>query len=101
MVLHGASRRCQFHPERTEMSKTLMRVGLLLAAFAGGAVCTQVANAIPERASPYRNLGVFARALAHIEMSYVEEVDQDALIYGAIRGMVETLDPHSSFMDPE
>lgn len=83
------------------MKTVIFRLGMLLAAFAGGAWCTAVASAIPERASPYRNLGVFARALAHIEMSYVEEVDQDALIYGAIRGMVETLDPHSSFMDPE
>ncbi|MFT3923100.1 MAG: S41 family peptidase [Myxococcales bacterium] len=27
-------------------------------------------------------------------------VDQDKLIYGAIRGMVRTLDPHSDFLDP-
>ncbi len=57
--------------------------------------------AVPETASPYRNLGILARVLAHIEMSWVEQADQDALVYGAIRGMVGTLDPHSSFMDPE
>jgi carboxyl-terminal processing protease len=34
-------------------------------------------------------------------MSYVEESDQDELVYGAIRGMISTLDPHSSFMDPD
>ncbi|MEM7446709.1 MAG: S41 family peptidase [Myxococcota bacterium] len=60
-----------------------------------------VAQAIPESESPFRNLGIFARVLAHIERSYVEEVDQDALIYGAIRGLMSTLDPHSLFMDPE
>ena len=75
-------------------------------AVVGGAIVTAVlavgvAHAVPERASPFRNLGVFARALAHVEANYVEEVDQDALIHGAIRGMVATLDPHSSFMDPE
>ena len=73
----------------------------LIAAFAGGAVFASGADAIPERASPYANLGVFARALAHVEMSWVEEADQDELVYGAIRGMVSTLDPHSTFMTPE
>src|SRR5687768_10654941 len=83
------------------MKNAIFRILVLGAVFAGGAVFAHGAHAVPERASPYRNLGVFARALAHIEMSYVEEVDQDRLVYGAIRGMVDTLDPHSSFMDPE
>jgi carboxyl-terminal processing protease len=59
------------------------------------------AEATPTRASPYANLSIFARALAHIEASHVEPPDQDRLIRGAIRGMVETLDPHSTFLDPE
>jgi carboxyl-terminal processing protease len=59
------------------------------------------AQATPTRASPYANLAIFARALAHIEASHVEPPDQDRLIYGAIRGMVEELDPHSTFLDPD
>jgi carboxyl-terminal processing protease len=74
---------------------------LVGAALVSAALVAGVAHAVPERASPFRNLGVFARALAHVEASYVEEVDQDELIHGAIRGMVATLDPHSAFMDPE
>ncbi|MBK8172458.1 MAG: S41 family peptidase [Sandaracinaceae bacterium] len=82
--------------------RRVAQAGLLCAvAFAGGAVFSGKASAVPERASPYRNLGIFARALTHIETSYVEEVDQDSLIYGAVRGMVGTLDPHSAFLDPE
>lgn len=68
-----------------------------LSALAGAAI----AQATPQDGSPFRNLAVFARALAHVEMSYVEPVDQDELVYGAIRGMMRTLDPHTSFMDPE
>ncbi|MET0339814.1 MAG: S41 family peptidase [Polyangiales bacterium] len=34
-------------------------------------------------------------------MSYVGAVDQDALVHGAIRGMVRTLDPHSDYLDPD
>jgi carboxyl-terminal processing protease len=84
-------------PATSRSRRWLWLVSLILAAVAGG----QVASAVPERASPFRNLGIFARALSHVELSYVDTVDQDALVYGAIRGMLQTLDPHSSFMDPE
>ena len=42
----------------------------------------------------------FAEALAAIETHYVQEVDTERLIYRAIGGMLQTLDPHSNFMDP-
>lgn len=51
--------------------------------------------------TPYPRLETFARALAHIENSYVGEVNQDALIEGAIRGMLKVLDPHSAYLDPK
>lgn len=42
----------------------------------------------------------FTAALAAIEREYVEEVPSDRLVYSAINGMLQTLDPHSSFLDP-
>src|SRR5215831_10408115 len=42
----------------------------------------------------------FAAALSAIESGYVDKVDADRLVYGAIRGMLSTLDPHSNFFDP-
>ena len=42
----------------------------------------------------------FTAALAAVETRYVDEVKSDQLVYGAISGMLQTLDPHSSFMDP-
>lgn len=66
-----------------------------------GTLLQSHASATPTTASPYANLAIFARALSQIEVSHVEPPDQDALIYGAIRGMVETLDPHSSFLTPQ
>ncbi len=42
----------------------------------------------------------FTKALAAIETTYVGEVDSERLVYGAIGGLLQTLDPHSSFMDP-
>jgi carboxyl-terminal processing protease len=43
---------------------------------------------------------VFTAALAAVETQYVEEVPSDRIVYGAIQGMLQTLDPHSSFLDP-
>lgn len=44
---------------------------------------------------------VFSAALSAIERGYVEEAKSDRLVYGAISGMLQTLDPHSSFFDPK
>jgi len=43
---------------------------------------------------------VFTAALGAIEDNYVGEYESDRLVYSAITGMLQTLDPHSSFMDP-
>src|SRR4051794_25225958 len=42
----------------------------------------------------------FTAALSAIETTYVDKIDSDRLVYGAVRGMLSTLDPHSSFFDP-
>jgi carboxyl-terminal processing protease len=42
----------------------------------------------------------FSAALSAIEANYVEPVESERLVYAAIRGMLGTLDPHSSFFDP-
>jgi carboxyl-terminal processing protease len=43
---------------------------------------------------------VFTSALGAIEENYVGEYESDKLVYSAISGLLQTLDPHSSFMDP-
>ncbi|MEQ1909402.1 MAG: S41 family peptidase [Vicinamibacterales bacterium] len=42
----------------------------------------------------------FSAALSAIESQYVDKVESDRVVYSAIRGMLSTLDPHSSFFDP-
>src|SRR5438445_13582012 len=49
----------------------------------------------------YEELKTFTEVLAHVQKHYVEEVKTKDLVYGAIRGMLATLDPHSAFMPPE
>src|SRR3954466_1893051 len=74
---------------------------LSLCATMGGFFAARVAVAAHDPAGPYRKLDVFTHVLSLIENNYVEGVDETRLIYGAIEGMVRTLDPHSTFMDPK
>ena len=60
-----------------------------------------VATAVPRKGGSFGKLAVFSRVLSYIESNYVEEIDQDELVYGAIRGMLETLDPHTTFLKPD
>ena len=50
--------------------------------------------------STYEDLKVFTEVLGLVQKDYVEETNSKDLIYGAIKGMLETLDPHSAFMPP-
>lgn len=49
----------------------------------------------------YKRIRTFVEVLALVKKNYVEEVDDKELVYGAIRGMLNSLDPHSSFMSPD
>jgi carboxyl-terminal processing protease len=55
---------------------------------------------LPDDAT-YKQLELFARVLSYVQNNYVEKVDERQLVYGAIRGMLDTLDPHTVFMPPE
>jgi len=50
--------------------------------------------------STYEELKVFTDVLGLLQKEYVEEKSSKDLIYGAIKGMLETLDPHSAFLPP-
>ncbi len=80
----------------------LALVAALAATFFAGLAFDHVAAAARRTSSqPYRPLDVFSDVLAHVENSYVEEVDEKELVYGAIDGMMAKLDPHSVFMRPD
>jgi carboxyl-terminal processing protease len=49
----------------------------------------------------YEDLKVFTEVIGLIQKEYVEETKSRDLVYGAVKGMLETLDPHSAFMPPE
>ena len=54
-----------------------------------------------EKDQSYESLKLFSDVLQEIEENYVDEVEVKGLIQDAIKGMVNNLDPHSSFMPPE
>lgn len=49
----------------------------------------------------YKALDTFTQTLGIVESSYVEPLEQKNIIYGAIKGMLQDLDPHSTFYTPE
>lgn len=49
----------------------------------------------------YENLETFSNVLHLLESNYVEQIDTEEVIEGAIKGMLSSLDPHSSYMKPE
>ena len=60
-----------------------------------------VAQESASNASVYEQLDLFGDIFERIRSSYVEEVDDAALIEAAIDGMLRSLDPHSSYLSPE
>jgi len=49
----------------------------------------------------YEKLQLFSLVLTEVQNKFVEDPKSEEMVYGAIRGMLSTLDPHSSFMTPE
>ena len=49
----------------------------------------------------YKEVELFSDTMAVIQKEYVDETKPKDLIYGALKGMLSSLDPHSQFMDPD
>jgi carboxyl-terminal processing protease len=56
-----------------------------------------------EKDSPYQSLELFSYVLEKVRKDYVDgqKLTYQDLVYGALKGMLNTLDPHSEFMEPE
>ena len=50
-------------------------------------------------ATRYEDLSLFTNVLNLVRRNYVEPVEDSVLVRGAVRGMLQELDPHSSFLD--
>src|SRR6478672_9141442 len=56
-----------------------------------------------EKDSPYSSLELFSFVLEKVRKDYVDgqKLSYQDLVYGALKGMLNTLDPHSEFMEPD
>jgi len=73
-----------------------------VAAFAGGLLLGGMrAEATPEQHNPYQAVSQLGRVLVQIENNYVDPVERSKIVEGAIKGMVENLDPHSNYLPPD
>src|SRR5207302_1662569 len=52
-------------------------------------------------ADTYRQLSLFGDVFERVRSDYVEKPDDSKLVESAINGMLQGLDPHSSYMDPK
>jgi carboxyl-terminal processing protease len=71
---------------------------IVLSTVAGGLVGAQSGASQDRLNDRYE---VYTKALAAVEREYVEPIEGSRLVYGSIDGMLRTLDPHSSFLEPK
>jgi len=61
----------------------------------------QTASTQDQSAETYKQVKLFGDVFERVRADYVEEVSDQELIEAAIRGMLASLDPHSSYLDPK
>ena len=54
-----------------------------------------------ERQQTYQDLETFANVLTLLQQHYVDKIDTNQVMIGAINGMLTSLDPHSSYLQPD
>lgn len=78
----------------------LLTVSIALAAFAivGG---LNVHAATSKSDGAYKQIGVYSEVLSRIRSEYVEDPNLSLVTTGALHGLLESLDPNSSYLTPE
>jgi len=76
-------------------------VVLIVSAMLGGIFGNQVQATSKGEEDYQSSLQLFSTLLGLVEENYASDVDPDKAVYGAIDGMLRTLDPHSKFFTPK
>ena len=64
-------------------------------------IIVSTSNAANENDDVYQQLNMFGEVYDRVRREYVEEITNKELIEAAIEGMLQSLDPHSSFMNAD
>ena len=81
--------------------KAKIIVVFLSALFVAYGLVGGMLNEVSARDDTYQDLSVFMDVLTKVREDYVEEPDMEKAIQGALHGMMEALDPYSSFIDSQ
>jgi carboxyl-terminal processing protease len=82
---------------RVKKAVMISTVLLVLTLSLGGGVASKSTDS----GATYEQLRLFTEVLSIIQNQYVDEVPPKDILYGAIKGTLRGLDPHSSFLEPE
>jgi carboxyl-terminal processing protease len=86
--------------KRVKLSLALIFICVFLVGFLAGAQGKRpVRNA--EGREIYEYLKTYSDVVDIVKKNYVDNVKDQDLIYASIKGMLESLDPHSSFLTPD
>jgi len=100
----GSGRSSFGHANLGTRKKTRFLQILLICSFiaAGGIGVSLLTSArAAKNDSVYQQLGLFGDIFQRVRESYVDEVDDTDLIEAAIKGMLTSLDPHSSYLNAD
>lgn len=81
--------------------KLLSFIFVILSFSSCGSPSLYAAISQDQREATYRQLETFANVLSILQENYIDEIDAEKTIEGAISGMLFSLDPHSSFLTAE
>ncbi len=87
--------------EKGRFSKVWLTSFIVMATLVLGVVIGKGWEKTGHASESYEELKTFAEVLTQVKKHYVEETQTKDLIHGAVRGMLATLDPHSSYMTPD
>jgi carboxyl-terminal processing protease len=88
----------RFRPSRAIFCLVMV---LMISAILGGVFGGQVRATTKGEEDTDAAIKHFSTILGLVEENYSNDVDPDKAVYGAIDGMLRTLDPHSKFFDPK
>ena len=88
----------RFRPSRAIFFLVLV---LMVSAILGGVFGGQVRATTKGEEDADTAIKHFTTILGLVEDNYATDVDSDKAVYGAIDGMLRTLDPHSNFLIPK
>ena len=85
----------------------IRKISLLLAGALMGASAMSLVYGVPGSAAnaagseTYKQLAIFGDIFERVRNQYVTPPDEKSLVENAINGMLASLDPHSSYLNPE